>query len=69
MTTDSRDFKNFDIEDLKGIGPAIANKLRECGITSVEGLSVYSAKELTDLTGIGEPISQKIIQHVAGRKL
>lgn len=42
-----------EIESVDGIGPAIANKLRTAGITTVEMLAVTPPKEIAEKTGIG----------------
>jgi DNA repair protein RadA len=43
----------IDLEDIAGIGPATANKLREGGIYSIEALVVSPIRELSELTGLG----------------
>jgi DNA repair protein RadA len=37
----------FSIEDLPGVGPATAEKLREAGFSSVEAVAVASPSELS----------------------
>ncbi|NVM04819.1 MAG: DNA repair and recombination protein RadA [Candidatus Helarchaeota archaeon] len=54
--------KEFNIEDLSGVGPAIADKLKESGYGSVEALAVASPNEVSSLTSIGESTMGKIIQ-------
>lgn len=49
------------LEDLSGVGPAIAEKLQEAGYTTYETISVASPKELSASTGIGEATAQKVI--------
>ncbi|MHA1132321.1 MAG: DNA repair and recombination protein RadA, partial [Candidatus Helarchaeota archaeon] len=49
------------LEDLMGVGPTIAEKLREGGFSTYETLSVTSPKEIAASTGIGEATAQKII--------
>jgi len=51
-----------DITDLPGVGPTIAEKLREAGYTDVMTLAVASPKELADIADIGEPTAAKIIR-------
>jgi len=46
--------RELDLEDIKGIGPVIARKLREAGITSVKALAVTPPKLISELTGLGE---------------
>jgi DNA repair protein RadA len=50
------------IDDLPGVGPAIAEKLRECGYLSIEALAVASPSELVAaVDGIGEGTAAKMI--------
>jgi len=50
-----------DLEDLPGIGPAIAEKLREAGLNSLEAIAVASPAELVATAEIGEATAAKII--------
>jgi DNA repair protein RadA len=50
-----------DIEDLPGVGPAIAEKLRDAGYNSLEAIAVASPAELVAAAEIGEATSAKII--------
>jgi DNA repair protein RadA len=50
-----------DIEELPGVGPAIAEKLREAGFNSLETIAVASPAELVAAAEIGEATSAKII--------
>ena len=50
-----------DLEDLPGVGPAIAEKLREGGFTSLEAIAVASPSELVASAEIGEATAAKII--------
>lgn len=50
----------MEIEDLEGVGEAIAEKLKEAGYATVESIATASAGELKDL-GLGEASAQKII--------
>lgn len=52
---------NGDLENLSGVGPTIAEKLREGGYNTYEAISVASPKEISAATGIGEATAQKII--------
>lgn len=54
------------INDLPGVGSAIAEKLRESGYSDIMSIAVSSPKELSDLIDIGETTASKIIQ--AARK-
>lgn len=49
------------IEDLPGIGPATAQKLRELGFHTVESLATATAKELESV-GIGEKKALQVIR-------
>ncbi len=51
----------MDIEDLPGVGPAIAEKLREAGLNSLETIAVSSPAELVATAEIGEATAAKII--------
>jgi len=52
---------SFGVEDLPGVGPATAEKLREAGFNSVESLAVASPAELANTAEIGEATAAKII--------
>ncbi|AFK21827.1 DNA repair and recombination protein RadA [Pyrococcus sp. ST04] len=54
------------IEDLPGVGPATAEKLREAGFDTLEAIAVASPIELKEIAGISEGAAIKIIQ--AARK-
>ncbi|MFX1293660.1 MAG: DNA repair and recombination protein RadA [Promethearchaeota archaeon] len=60
-TTAEVQAENSKLEDLTGIGPTIANKMREAGYSTYETISVASPKEISASTGIGEATAQKII--------
>ncbi len=51
------------IEDLPGVGPAIAEKLREAGYVTIEALAVASPLEIASSADIGEVTAAKIIKH------
>ena len=51
----------MNIEDLPGVGPAIAEKLREAGFNSLEAIAVASPAELVATAEIGEATAAKII--------
>jgi len=50
-----------DLEELPGVGPAIAEKLREAGLNSLETIAVASPAELVATAEIGEATAAKII--------
>ena len=50
------------IEELPGVGPATAEKLREAGINDMMALAVASPMTLADIAEIGTNVAQKIIQ-------
>ena len=54
------------IEELPGVGPATAEKLKEAGYTDMMSLAVASPGDLADLAEIGETAAEKII--VAARR-
>src|SRR5947209_19880351 len=49
------------IEDLSGVGPATAEKLKEAGFTDLMGLAVASPTMVADAAEIGTNVAQKII--------
>jgi DNA repair protein RadA len=58
-TTDAK--KRYElIEDIPGVGPATAEKLRELGFHTVESLATATVKELTQ-AGVGEKQAAKVI--------
>jgi len=50
------------IDDLPGVGPAIAEKLTDSGYIDMMSIAVSSPKELSDVADIGETTAAKIIQ-------
>jgi DNA repair protein RadA len=64
-----KDEKTIDnIEDLPGVGPATADKLRESGFTDLMDIAVVSPQELASIAEIGLPTATRIIQE-AGKKV
>jgi len=51
-----------EIDNLPGVGPATAEKLRDSGITELMDIAVISPQELTDLADLGLTTASKIIQ-------
>jgi DNA repair protein RadA len=61
------DEPEMTIEDLPGVGPATAEKLREAGFEELLAIAVMSPMELAEQAELGEAVSAKIIQ--AAKKL
>ena len=59
-TTEQQRKRYEFIEDIPGIGPATAEKLKELGFNTVESLATATVKELTQ-AGVGEKQAAKII--------
>jgi DNA repair protein RadA len=53
--------KNKDIEDLNGVGPAIAERLRDAGYSDIMSIAVSSPALLSSVAEIGLGTAQKII--------
>jgi len=66
MGKDEKTIEN--IEDLPGVGPATADKLRESGFTDLMDVAVVSPQELATIAEIGLPTATRIIQE-AGKKV
>ncbi len=49
------------VEDLNGVGPATAEKLREAGYTDLMSLAVATPDSVAEATEIGTSVAQKII--------
>lgn len=50
------------IEELPGVGPATADKLKEAGYNDLMALAVASPQSLADVAEIGNTVAQKIVQ-------
>jgi len=57
----AKDKKVDDLEDLPGVGPAIAEKLREAGYTDIMTLAVASPADVAVAAEINEAQAKKII--------
>ncbi|MDY6931682.1 MAG: DNA repair and recombination protein RadA [Halobacteriota archaeon] len=53
--------ESISLEELDGVGPATADKLREAGFNSYEVIAVSSPSELASVAEIGEATASKII--------
>jgi DNA repair protein RadA len=51
-----------DLEDLPGVGPTTAKKLKEAGYSDLMAIAVSSPRELSGVIDIGEAVASKIIQ-------
>ncbi len=60
--TSKDDGSTGNIDDLPGIGPATAKKLRESGFGTLESLATVSIGQLVAVGNLGEATSSKIIQ-------
>ena len=56
------DEEQATIEDLPGVGPATAEKLREAGFEELLAIAVMSPNELAEQAELGEAVASKIIQ-------
>ncbi len=50
-----------ELEELEGVGPAIAEKLREAGYDSVESIAVTTTGELIDAAEVGMRVAVNVI--------
>jgi len=57
----------LSVDDLPGVGPATADKLREAGFEDLMSIAVASPTELAEKCDVGEGVAQKII--ASARKL
>jgi DNA repair protein RadA len=53
----------YKLEDVEGIGPATAEKLRAAGITTVEALAVTPVRTLVEIADISEDKAAEITQN------
>ncbi|MFC4826387.1 DNA repair and recombination protein RadA [Halorussus aquaticus] len=53
---------DVDLEELPGVGPATAEKLRDAGFDSYEGLAVAAPSELSNTADVGDSTASDIVQ-------
>ena len=58
---------DIELEELAGVGPATAEKLKEGGIYTIESLVVTPIRELAELTGLGADRLKAIQQEARGK--
>lgn len=63
----SDEAKIIELEDIPGVGPETAKKLRDASFSTIEAVAVASPAELANIAGLSEGNAAKIIQ--AARKL
>lgn len=51
-----------EIEDIPGVGPTTADKLRDGGYTTIEGIATASYADLAEAAEIGESTAKKMIK-------
>ncbi len=54
--------KEYDLEDIKGVGPVLAKRLRAAGITSVKILAMLPSREIAKITGLSETKAETIAE-------
>ena len=55
------DDPEYTIDDLPGVGPATAEKLREAGFDDLMAIAVMNPADLADQAELGEAVSSRII--------
>ena len=51
-----------DITKIRGVGPSVAEKLREAGFNSIEHIARSSVAQLSSIRGIGQATAEKIVE-------
>ena len=59
---EKEDMPEIEIEDLPGVGPATADRLREAGYITVEAIATASPADLSEAAEIGETTAKKLIK-------
>jgi DNA repair protein RadA len=54
--------RRLEIEDIPGVGPAIAEKLRDGGFLTIEGIATATPSTLSEAAEIGESTAKKMIK-------
>jgi DNA repair protein RadA len=54
--------ETLDIEDLQGVGPVTASKLKEAGFDSIEALAITPIRELVDKADLDVSVAFKIVK-------
>lgn len=53
---------DVDLEDIPGVGPTTADKLREAGYVTIEGVATASPSDLAEAAEIGESTAKKMVR-------
>ena len=61
MASSGKKVEAKTVEELPGVGPATAEKLKEAGYTDIMALAVASPGDLAEVAEIGDAIAKKII--------
>src|SRR5512136_817573 len=56
-----------DLEDLPGVGPTTADKLKEAGYTTIEIIATASAAELAEVAEISDAVAKKLVKAAKDR--
>jgi DNA repair protein RadA len=67
-STSSSESEKFTVDNIPGVGPAMAAKLRKAGFYTFESLAIISVNELSEYAEIGERTASRIIE-LARRQL
>jgi len=54
--------KRYEIEDIPGVGPATADKLREAGFLTIESIATSAPAALSESAELGESAAKKMIK-------